>query len=499
MNTVLVEMRGIVKKFPGVIALDHVNFDLRKGEVHVLLGENGAGKSTLIKVLSGAYPADEGEIFIEGELVHITSPHIALNRGLRFIYQEPSLVFDLDVARNIFLGIEPVQGGFLNLSLLYRMTEELLQKMQIDLNPRKIVRYLSVTEQKMVEIARALATQAKAIILDEPTDVLESYAREKLFTIIRNLKQKGVGFVYISHRYAEVYEIGDRVTILRDGKSVGTFEIKSISFETMIEKMVGRTLEKRHVALSPPQEKEALRLENVSRGEILRNITITVKKGEIVSVTGLMGAGKTELAETIFGIHPKTGGTIYIDGEQREIQSPDQAIRWNVAFLPEDRKTKGLILDQAVRDNYGLPNVNRLSRLGFIRFQSMNQETERFIKELRIKTPHRYTLAGQLSGGNQQKLVLAKWLGMNPKVLLLDEPTRGIDVLGRREIYRIVAELAAMGTAVLLFTSDYSEALELSHRILVMRRGEICQEFLRGEVTEDAILKAAIGEVKCIL
>jgi len=497
MNDTLVEMRGIVKKFPGVVALDHVNFELKKGEVHVLLGENGAGKSTLIKVLSGAYVADEGEIFIEGQPVHIVSPEVALSRGLRFIYQEPSLVFDLDVARNIFLGIEPAQGGLLKPFLLYQMAEELLRKMQIDLDPRKMVRHLSVTEQKMVEIARALATQARAIVLDEPTDVLESYARERLFTIIRNLKQEGVGFVYISHRYAEVYEIGDRVTILRDGKNVGTFNIKEISFETMIEKMVGKTLEKKHVSLPQPQEKEALRLEGVSRGKVLKNITIAVKKGEIVSITGLMGSGKTELAETIFGVYPKTGGSIYIEGERKEIQNPAQAIRWGIVFLPEDRKTEGLILDQTVRDNYGLPNASRLSRLGFVRFQSMNQEIERFIKGLQIKTPHRYTLAGQLSGGNQQKLVLAKWLGMNPKVFLLDEPTRGIDVLGRREIYRLITELASKGTAVLLFTSDYSEALEISHRILVMRRGEICQEFLRGEATEDLILKAAIGEVKC--
>jgi ribose transport system ATP-binding protein len=265
----------------------------------------------------------------------------------------------------------------------------------------------------------------------------------------------------------------------------------------MIEKMVGKTLEKKHVSLPQPQEKEALRLEGVSRGKVLKNITIAVKKGEIVSITGLMGSGKTELAETIFGVYPKTGGSIYIEGERKEIQNPAQAIRWGIVFLPEDRKTEGLILDQTVRDNYGLPNASRLSRLGFVRFQSMNQEIERFIKGLQIKTPHRYTLAGQLSGGNQQKLVLAKWLGMNPKVFLLDEPTRGIYVLGRREIYRLITELASKGTAVLLFTSDYSEALEISHRILVMRRGEICQEFLRGEATEDLILKAAIGEVKC--
>jgi len=493
----LVEMKGIVKKFPGVVALDHVDFTVKPGEVHVLLGENGAGKSTLVKVLSGAYVADEGEIYIEGQRVSITSPEVALRRGLRFIYQEPSLVFDLDVARNIFLGLETFKGGFVDLRRIYRKAQELLQRMQVELDPRTTVRNLSITEQKLVEIARALATEAKVIVLDEPTDVLEHYARERLFAIIKRLKAEGVGFVYISHRYAEVYEIGDRVTILRDGKNVGTFTVQELSFEAMIEKMVGKSLKGQQRELPPPREAEALRLERVCLEGRLRNISFAVRRGEVVSITGLMGSGKTELAEVIFGVRPKTSGTIYIDGEAKDIQSPTQAIQCGIAFLPEDRRTKGLILDQTVRNNYGLPNLCRLSsRWGWIDFAAMDSEVDWYVRRLGIKLPHKFVLAGQLSGGNQQKLVLAKWLGTRPKVFLLDEPTRGIDVLGRREIYNIVSELARQGVAVVVFTSDYNEALEISHRILIMRRGELCQEFSRGEVTEDAVLKAAIGEVR---
>lgn len=492
-NQCLVEMKGIVKRFPGVVALDRVNFDIRKGEVHVLLGENGAGKSTLIKVLSGAYIADAGEIYIEGQKVAITSPEVALQRGLRFIYQEPTLVPDLDVAKNIFLGMEPSKWGFVDVSLLYQGSLELLKEIDVDLDPSRVVRNLSVAEQKIVEIVRALVTSAKVIVLDEPTDVLESKAREKLFALIRRLKAQGVSFVYISHRYAEVYEIGDRVTILRDGKKVGTFNIQEISFDDMFEKMVGRRLKREHIKLPPPEEEEVLRLEGVGWKDKLKNITFSLRKGEVVSITGLTGSGKTELAELIFGLHPKTAGTIYINGSPCTVNDPAQAIGHGIAFLPEDRKVRGLILDQTVRNNYGLPNVPRLSHLGWLDFSKMGQETDYFIKQLGIKTPGKFALAGALSGGNQQKLVVAKWLGTQPRILLLDEPTRGIDVLGRREIYRIIANLAEQGASVLVFTSDFSEALEVGHRILVMRRGEICGEFLREETTEGVLLKTAVG------
>jgi ribose transport system ATP-binding protein len=330
-------------------------------------------------------------------------------------------------------------------------------------------------------------------VLDEPTDVLESRARENLFTIIRNLKEQGVGFVFISHRYAEVYELGDQVTILRDGKNVGTFDIKEISFETMIEKMIGRKMERQYLQLPIPREEEALKLEAIHKEGVLKNIHFSVKKGEIISITGLMGSGKTELARVIAGVDPKTRGIIYVEGEKKDIRSPSDAIRYGISFLTENRKSEGLILDHTVRNNYGLTNVDRLSRLGWIHFRKMNSETDSFIQQLNIKTPSRFTLAGQLSGGNQQKLVLAKWLGTNAKVIIFDEPTRGVDILGRRDVYHIILELAQKGTAIIVFTSDYTEALEISHRILIMRRGEICKEFKRGETTEEVILKTAIG------
>jgi ribose transport system ATP-binding protein len=492
----LIIMKGIVKRFPGVIALNQVDFELLPGEVHVLLGENGAGKSTLIKVLSGAFPADSGEIFIFGEKVTIESPEVPLKKGLRFIYQELNLVPQIDIARNIFLGVEPLgirKLGIINTSTLYKTASQLLERFNIQLDPHRIVSTLSVTQQKMVEIARALVTDARVIVLDEPTDVLESTSRNDLFKVINHLKKEGVGFIYISHRYAEVYELGDRVTILRDGKNVGTFSIRDLTLETMIEKMIGGKIGKQYPSLPTPQEKIILRLENFQKGTAVLGIDFMLRKGEILGITGLMGAGKTELARAIAGVDPPTSGNLYIEDKKVTVRTPEEAIRHGISFLTENRKTEGVILDQSLRNNYGLPNINRLSPFGLVKIKKMNDEIDFYMKELTIKAPHRFTLAGQLSGGNQQKLVLAKWLGTHAKVILFDEPTRGIDIIGRREVYRIMQELLAEGTSIIMFTSDYVEAMEMSHRVMVMRRGKIVKEFPRNTASEDDILKAAIG------
>jgi ribose transport system ATP-binding protein len=498
-NELAVEMRNIVKLFPGVVALDHVNFQLKPGEVHVLLGENGAGKSTLIKVLSGAYVADDGAILFDGKPVSVKSPQDALDHGLRFIYQELSLVRDLDIARNMFLGMEPMLVpalGLVDEKKLYQQAKELLAEFHINLDPNETIRRLSVTEQKMVEIARALTTKAKVIVLDEPTDVLEEQARKDLFAVIRRLKtEQNVAFVYISHRYAEVAEIGDRVTILRDGKNVGTYEIKDLAFDKMIELMIGGTIKRQYPDLSAPSEEDALRVDHLVRKDVLNDISLTIKKGEIVGVTGLMGAGKTELGRAVAGVDEFDSGEVAVQGKKVRCTTPQAGIREGIAYLPEDRKSLGLIQGQTIRDNYALPSLDRLTSMGVVDRGKIDKEIGEFMLRLAIKAPDAFTAAQQLSGGNQQKVVVAKWLGAEAKVLIFDEPTRGIDINGKREIYQIMHELLDRGVGILMLTSDYAEALEMSHRILVMRRGAVVRDFKRGEANEEDLLREAIGEV----
>jgi ribose transport system ATP-binding protein len=348
----------------------------------------------------------------------------------------------------------------------------------------------------MVEIARALTTKAKVIILDEPTDVLEDRSRKDLFEVIAQLKkEQGVAFVYISHRYAEVYEVGDRVTILRDGRNVGTYDIRGLEFDTMIERMIGGQIKKQYPDLPMPAPEEALRIENLSRAGVLHDVSLTIRKGEIVGVTGLMGAGKTELGRAIAGVDATSTGEVYVHGAKVKYGTPEQAIKHGIAYLPEDRKTQGLILDHSIRNNYAIPSLNRLSIAGLVQHRQIDAEALQYMKRLNIKAPDIETFVRQLSGGNQQKAVVAKWLGAQAKILIFDEPTRGIDINGRREIYRVMQELLEQGVAILMLTSDYTEALEMSHRILVMRRGGICKEYQRGEPQESDILREAIGKV----
>ncbi len=490
----LVRMKGIVKRFPGVLALDNVDFVLKPGEVHMLLGENGAGKSTLIKILSGAYTMDEGEIFLSGRPLEINSPQEPLDKGCRFIYQELNLVPELDIARNMFLGAEPLRFCLVKKKELYEKAAYYLKKFHIDLDPYEMVGLLSVTQQKLVEIAKALVKDARVLVLDEPTDVLEDRSRKNLFDVIHELKvSHNVGFIYISHRYAEVHEIGDRVTILRDGKNVGVYNISDISLDEILEKMIGRKIENQYPLLGQPQEKEALKLVDIRQGEKLKGISLNVKKGEIVSITGLMGAGKTELGRAICGIDPCDSGDVYVDGKKINYSSPTKAIDAGLSYLTEDRKTLGLILIHSIRDNYGLPNANRLTRFGFIDHRRMSLECETYMEKLNIKAPTKETKAGQLSGGNQQKAVVAKWLGTESKVLVFDEPTRGIDIAGRAEVYSLMSSLLEQGIGILMLTSDYQEALEMGHRVVVLYHGTIVKEFKRGEAREEDILRAAIG------
>jgi ABC-type sugar transport system ATPase subunit len=464
----------------------------------MLLGENGAGKSTLIKVLSGAYAFDEGEIRIKGMKVDILSPLDALNRNLRFIYQELNLVPQMDVARNMFLGLEPTLVpalGIVNKRKLYSLAKEYLSRYHMDLDPREPVENLSITQQKMIEIAKALVAKVSVLVLDEPTDVLEDQARKDLFDIIRKLKgEHDIGFIYISHRYAEVHQLGDRVTILRDGRRVGTWPIADISLDEIIEKMTGGKMGYQSPAAPPAMSGAALSVRDIVRKPKLNGISFDVRKGEIVAVTGLMGAGKTELARAIAGIDHPDSGTVSIDGKEVRSADASDGIRNGIAYMTENRKAEGLILMHSIQSNYALPSIRRLSPLGLVGYRAVGAEVDNFMKKLQIKAAGRNVQAGYLSGGNQQKVVLAKWLGTSCKVLLVDEPTRGIDIKGRAEVYRILEELLNEGVGVVMFTSDYLEALQMGNRVIVLHRGAICGEFARGEATEEDILRVAIGE-----
>jgi ribose transport system ATP-binding protein len=344
-----------------------------------------------------------------------------------------------------------------------------------------------------VEIARALVSDVRVLILDEPTDVLEDRSRQDLFTLIKSLKADGVGFIYISHRYAEAHQLGDRVTILRDGRNVGTWEIREISLDRMISLMIGREVERQYKTLPEPTSEEALRVKDLKRGRVLNGISLSVRKGEIVSITGLMGAGKTELGRAIAGADRIDGGEIFVQGERVFCKSPAQAIKHGIAYLSEDRKQLGLILPHSIRNNYAPPSLRRLTRAGFLRHRLLDKETAELMRALSIKAPDMNTLARQLSGGNQQKVVIAKWLGCKSRVVIFDEPTRGIDINGRREVYRIITDLLTQGVGVLILTSDYEEALEMGHRVIVLHRGRVAKEFARGIASEEDILKVAVG------
>lgn len=494
MADVLVEMKGITKRWPGVVALQDVDFSLHAGEIHMVLGENGAGKSTLIKVLSGAIAPDEGTISVDGMEMPYGSPATILNAGVRAIYQELSLCPDLDIARNLYLGMEPrTIGGWIDTRALYRSAAEHLREIGLSLNPRRTVRTLSVTEAKLVEIARSLVSDTKVLILDEPTDVLEDSARNELFALIDRLRTaRRIGFIYISHRYAEVHDLGDRVTVLRDGRHAGTYEIADLTLDEMIGKMVGGTVPRESTKRAAPRDEVQLELRSFGAPPRVQPMDLLVRSGEIVAITGLMGAGKTELARALAGVDPGVGDVL-VRGRPADLRSPRAAIRSGISFLTEDRKQQGLILDHTLSDNYALPNRNRLSRWGLVDHRRKKVEMRTHMQALAIKAHSDTVAARTLSGGNQQKVVLAKWLGLGTDVILFDEPTRGIDINGRRDFYRLISALAAEGTAVLVFTSDYAEAIELAHRVIVLQRGVVAGSFDATRTSERELLSTAIN------
>ena len=494
----ILEARNIDKRFPGVHALDDVSLIVLSGEIHAVVGENGAGKSTLMKILSGAHGPDQGTIRVDGEAVTIESPRAAQELGIITIYQELSLVDSLSVGENIFLGDLPSRTGaswHVDWPAVWRRSAELLERVGLRVRPQTPVRKLSVAQKQMVEIARALARNVRVLILDEPTSSLTERETEKLFEIIAQLRSRGVGIIYISHRLGEVFRIAQRVTVLRDGTVVGNLPVQDASEDMLVRMMVGRDLARLFTEARTSDAPVRLEVRGLSRRGVLHDITFSVRGGEVVGLSGLVGAGRTELARCLFGADGISSGEIVLDGAPVNIRTPGHAVDLGIALVPEDRKLQALILGMGVRENLSLP---MLDRLGSPYVPSRGRERAmvgEYIKSLRIRTPHMEQRVSALSGGNQQKVVIARWLATKPKVLILDEPTRGIDVGAKAEVHALIARLAEQGVAILMISSELPEILGMSHRILVMRGGRIVADIPRQDATEESIMATATGQL----
>ena len=490
------ELRGITKRFPGVVALNGVSLDVRAGEVHALLGENGAGKSTLIKTISGVYQPDAGEMHIEGRRVSIRRPHDAQALGISTIYQEFTLAPDMTVAENIFLGREPLRVGpplsIVDRKELIRRTRDVLASLELDVDPHATIRHLGVAQQQMVEIAKALSLDARLIIMDEPTATLTAHEIDRLFDAIGRLTRRHVAVVYVSHRLDEVKAICDRATILRDGTYMATVPVGSTSVDEMIRLMVGRDLKDKFPKTVVEPREEMLRVEQLTRKGVLHGVSFSVRRGEIVGIAGLVGSKRTETARAIFGADPIDSGRIFLRGKPVLVRTPADAIANRIALVPEDRKRQGIFASLSVRENVVLSALRRFSRKGILDLRRERQRAQESVSSLRVATPDLEKRLLDLSGGNQQKVVIAKWLNTDAEVFLFDEPTRGIDVGGKIEVYRLMGELLTRGAAIVMISSELPEILGLSDRILVMRDGRICGEFDRAEATEEKILNCAL-------
>lgn len=489
----LLTMQNISKTFPGVMALDSVDFDLRHGEIHVLLGENGAGKSTLIKILSGAYPKDKGEILINEKRVEIDRPKKAVQLGISVIYQEFTLNPFVSVAENIFLGREPTSLlGMINWKKVFNEAAKILERVGMPLDPRVLVRNLGVAQRQIVEIAKALSLDAAILILDEPTAVLPRSETEKLFSILHGLKKERIGIIYISHRLEEIKMIGDRATVLRDGKKIDTVCVNDVETDTIVQMMVGRKL--RYESLAKREfGSEALRVEGLARRGVFEDINFHVRKGEILCFTGLVGAGRTEVAKAIFGAEKLDKGKIFLFGREIMIKSPADAVSLGIAYLSENRQDEGLVLKMSIQTNITLSALQKVSARIMISEKKERREAARFRDELSIHTPSLRQLVKFLSGGNQQKVLIAKWLLTEAKVLIFDEPTRGIDVGTKEEIHQIISGLAEKGVAIIVISSELPEVLKIADRIIVMRGGKIADEMNHREANQEKIMQLAVG------
>lgn len=492
MNEIIVSMENICKSFPGVKALDHVNFELRSGEVMALLGENGAGKSTLMKVLSGVYTRDEGSLQIFGKEYGDLTPKQAQEAGVAIIHQELNMCRHLSVAENMFLGREISRGLSLNNAKMEAEAKRILDDLKIDINPKQTVGDLPVSKQQMVEIAKALSINAKILIMDEPTSSLTAREIEDLFRIIKKLKAEGKGIVYISHRLEELQHIVDRVTIMRDGQYITSMEFDSVNMEQIISFMVGREIKEKFPRVECEKGKKVFEVKNLNAGKMVRDISFSVYEGEIVGFAGLMGAGRTEATRAIFGVDPKESGEIYVDDKEVEIRCPMDAIRNGVVLAPEDRKKDGLCTKLSIRHNLALPNLDIVcNKLGVINNIKETQLCDKAVEELRIKTPGIDVDSGNLSGGNQQKVVVGKWLARDSRVVIFDEPTRGIDVGAKVEIYNLMNELKKQGIAVMFVSSEMPEVMGIADRIIVMCDGRITGEVMAKDTTQSEILTLA--------
>ena len=490
----LLKIFAIGKQFPGVRALHDVDLTLNQGEVLSLVGENGAGKSTMMKILAGVHTPDEGTIELDGRAVQIGSVRDAQKHGIALIHQELNLSDNLDIAANIFLGNEPHKFGVLDRKRIHEESAGYLERVGLDFPTDTLVADLTIGHQQLVEISKALSVDARIIIMDEPTSSLSQKESESLFEVIRDLKSQGIAIIYISHRLGEVMELSDRVAVLRDGENAGGLVGDEITHDAMVKLMVGRDLSQFYNRTATPPGEVVLELDRlrtpVHPGD---EISFSVRSGEIVGIAGLVGAGRTELLQTIFGVTPAVGGTMKLEGRELNPQTSLEAIDSGVVLAPEDRKRHGLVLEMSVRENTSLARLRQDQKVGMIDFRGEAELAEKTIKKMNVKTPHAEQIVQYLSGGNQQKVVLGKWLAMNPRLLLLDEPTRGIDIGSKQEIYRLMEELAASGVAVLFVSSEMEEVLGMADRALVMHEGAISGELTRDQLSEEAIMQLATG------
>lgn len=494
-NAPIMELKHITKQFPGVMALSGVDLDVRPGEVHALVGENGAGKSTLIKVMTGYHQMNSGELLVDGNPVTFTQPHQAIEAGIACIYQELSIVPQIDVAKNLFLGNWPTKGGFLDSKAQYTAAETVLKRIHLDVSPKTMAGNLSIAQQQMIEIGRALTRNARIIIMDEPTSSLTDREAAILMDLIRELREGGTAIIYISHKLDEVLSISDRITVLCDGHNVTTVENQGITRQQLIEYMLGRPLDNMYNKQPAELGETILRVEGLTRKGAFENVSFDARKGEVLGFFGLVGAGRSEIMRAIFGVDKLDSGKIYIGGNEVKIFNPVQATNYGLALVPEDRKKEGLALRLSVLANMTLVKLPKISRLGFINKKQQQELADSYIDSIRVKTPSPQQLAGNLSGGNQQKVVIAKWLMEQPDILILDEPTRGIDVGSKAEIYGIICALAKQGVSVIVVSSEMNEILGISDRIITVFEGKITAEFKRDNVTDKDILAAALGGV----
>lgn len=491
----ILEMRQITKLYPGVVALDHVDFSLAKGEVHAIVGENGAGKSTLIKILAGATDYNEGSIFYDGELRNKYNPHEALNMGISVIYQEFNLINNMTIEENIFFGREVGKNGgksrFLDKKEMYRRTKEVFDKLGLEIDPKAEVSSLNIGHQQLAEIAKAVAYDAKVIVMDEPSATLTNNELELLFKLIDKLKKEGTSIIYISHRMEEIFSIADRVTVLRDGKYIKTMNVKDTTTEELIKLMVGRELGGQYPVRTSTAGETVLEVKNLKNSKV-DDVSFYLKKGEILGLSGLVGAGRTEVGRIIAGADSYTG-EIILNGKSIKLKSPKDAIRQGIALLPEDRKTQGVILRMPVDLNTSMAALDKISDGPWMDFKKEKELVEDYVRLLNIKTPSIKRMAGNLSGGNQQKVILAKWLASKVDIFIFDEPTRGIDVGAKKEVYELMSELVSQGKSIIMISSELPELIGMSDRAYVMYSGRIVAELSKEELDQERIITLASG------